>query len=258
LLTDFGLRDSYVGIMKGVIYGIHPEAIVVDLTHDIRPQDIAAGRFQLSMAVPYFPPSTVHTSTVHTSTVHTSTVHIAVIDPGVGTHRRSIAIRTDRAIFVGPDNGLLVLEEPIRAAVVLNQPQFWRSNTTSTTFQGRDIFAAVGAHLARGLPITAVGEPIDPATLVRLEIQPSCIQAIDHFGNCITNLPGSELGFYYQVGDRILRTVRTYSDADSGEAIVLIGSHGYLEIAINGGNAQLQLGLKIGEPITKYPSAPKS
>jgi S-adenosyl-L-methionine hydrolase (adenosine-forming) len=248
LLTDFGLRDSYVGIMKGVIYGIYPEAIVVDLTHDILPQDIAGGRFQLAMAVPYFPPSTVH---------------IAVIDPSVGTHRRSIAISTDRAIFVGPDNGLLVLEEPIRAAVVLNQPPFWRSNTTSTTFQGRDIFAAVGAHLARGLPLAAVGEPIDPATLVQLEIQPSCIQAIDHFGNCITNLPGSKLGSHYlgshyQVGDRILRTVRTYSDADIGEAIVLIGSHGYLEIAINGGNAQLQLGLKIGDPITKYPSSPKS
>ncbi len=236
LLTDFGLRDSYVGIMKGVIHGIHPEAIVVDLTHDVMPQDIAGGRFQLSMAVPYFPPSTVH---------------IAVIDPGVGTHRRSIALVTDRAIFVGPDNGLLVLEDPICSAVVLNQPQFWRSNTTSATFQGRDIFAAVGAHLAQGLPITAVGQPIDPATLVRLEIQPSCIQAIDHFGNCITNLPGTELASHHQVGDRILRAVRTYGDADIGEAIVLIGSHGYLEIAINSGNAQTQLRLKIGDPITK-------
>ncbi len=240
LLTDFGLRDHYVGVMKGVIYGIHPSSTIVDLTHDVRPQDIAGGRFQLLTAAPYFPPGTVH---------------IAVVDPGVGTSRRSIALATDRAIFVGPDNGVLVLEDPIRHAVVLDRPEYWRSQQSSATFHGRDIFAAIGAHLAKGVPLDLVGHHIDPVTLTRLDLPTDCIQSIDHFGNCITTIPGTRLASQIQVGDRILRSVKTYGEGDIGEPIALIGSHNFIEIAIKNGNAQTTLNIKIGDPIICNPKS---
>jgi S-adenosyl-L-methionine hydrolase (adenosine-forming) len=238
LLTDFGRSDSYVGVMKGIIYGICPAATVVDLTHDVRPQDVAGGRFQLEMAVPYFPPGTIH---------------VAVVDPGVGTGRRSIAIATDRAWFVGPDNGLLVLADEIRSAVVLDRPEFWRSTMTSVTFHGRDVFAPVAAHLLNGVPWSALGTAIDPAELVRLTLEPNCIQAIDHFGNGITNILGTSLGtslgLQVRVRNQVLRSVQTYGAAEWGEAIALVGSHGFVEIAVNGGDAQRQLGFQVGDRV---------
>ncbi len=241
LLSDFGLRDSYVGVMKGVIYGIYPGATIVDLSHEVLPQDVMGGRFQLLMAEPYFP---------------AGTVHVAVIDPGVGTQRRSIALTTERSLFVGPDNGLLVLDRDlILGAIELDQPEFWRSSSRSTkssaTFQGRDIFAAVGAHLAQGVPLEAIGSAIDPASLVQIALPESGIQAIDRFGNCITTVVGSGLGAGWQVRIRgqVLRSVRTYGDAEIGEAIGLVGSHGFVEIAVNGGTAQGRLGLNLGDPV---------
>ncbi len=234
LLTDFGRSDSYVGVMKGVICGISPQATVVDLTHDIRPQDVAGGRFQIGMAVPYFP---------------VGTVHVAVVDPGVGTGRRSIALATDRAWFVGPDNGLLVLDEKIRSAVILDRPQFWRSANASATFHGRDVFAPVAAHLLNGVPLESLGTAIDPAKLVRLIIIPDSIQAIDHFGNGITNILGITLGLQVRVGNRVLRSVQTYGEAAWGEPIALVGSHGFVEIAVNGGDARRLLGLQVGDRV---------
>jgi S-adenosyl-L-methionine hydrolase (adenosine-forming) len=234
LLTDFGRSDSYVGVMKGVIYGICPQAIVVDLTHDVRPQDVAGGRFQLGMAVPYFPPGTIH---------------VAVVDPGVGTGRRSIAIETDRSWLVGPDNGLLVLADEIRSAVVLDRPEFWRSAIASGTFHGRDVFAPVAAHLLDGVPLAALGTAIDPAGLVRLTAIPNSIQAIDHFGNGITNILGTALGLQVRVRNQVLRSVQTYGEAEEGEAIALVGSHGFIEIAVNGGDAQRRLGLQVGDRV---------
>ena len=226
LLTEFGTRDSYVGVMKGVIYDLYPAVTIVDLTHEVMPQDVAGGRFQLLMAEPYFP---------------VGTVHVAVVDPGVGTHRRSIAVATARSVFVGPDNGLLVLDrDPIECAVVLDQPDYWRSRGASPTFQGRDIFAAVGAHLAMGKSLEQVGRAIDPASLVRLSLPERCVQAIDHFGNCITTIGATELelGWQIRVGARVLRSVRTYGDAKPEDAIALVGSHGFVELAVNGGSAR--------------------
>jgi S-adenosyl-L-methionine hydrolase (adenosine-forming) len=223
LLTDFGRSDSYVGVMKGVIHGICPGTTVVDLTHDVTPQDVAGGRFQLWMAAPYFP---------------SGTGHVAVVDPGVGSDRRSIAFATDRAWFVGPDNGLLILGDEIRSAVVLDRPEFWRSAMASPTFHGRDVFAPVAAHLLNGVPLEALGTAIDPSALVQLTLEANCIQAIDHFGNGITNILGTSLG-----------SVRTYAEAKSGEAIALVGSHGLIEIAVNGGDARQVLGLQVGDRV---------
>lgn len=242
LLSDFGLRDSYVGVMKGVIYGIYPEVTIVDLSHAILPQDVMGGRFQLLIAEPYFP---------------VGTVYVAVVDPGVGTSRRSIALRTERSMFVGPDNGLLVLDQGlILSAIELDQPKFWRSSSmtisqTSATFQGRDIFAAVGAHLAQGVPWEAIGSAIDPASLIQVTLPENGIQAIDRFGNCITTVTGLGLGWGWQVRIRgqVLRSVRTYGDAEIGEAIALVGSHGFVEVAVNGGTAQEMLGLKLSDSV---------
>jgi S-adenosylmethionine hydrolase len=145
LLSDFGLSDVYVGVMKGVIAQINPALTVVDLTHQIPPQNIAAGRFSLMNAYPYFPGGTVH---------------IAVVDPGVGSRRRGVAIQLDAGFLVGPDNGLfsgVLSENPVVAAVELTNPQYWRTLSPSTTFHGRDIFAAVGAHLASGISDRTVG-----------------------------------------------------------------------------------------------------
>lgn len=243
LLSDFGLRDSYVGVMKGVIYGIYPGATLVDLSHEVLPQDVMGGRFQLLMAEPYFPEGTVH---------------VAVVDPGVGTSRRSIAFTTGRSMFVGPDNGLLVLDrQSIVSAVELDRPEFWRlsshASTSSATFQGRDIFAAVGAHLAQGVPLERVGRSIDPASLVELGLPKNAVQAIDRFGNCITTVVASGLGWQVRVRGRVLRSVRTYGDAELGEAIALVGSHGFVEIAVNGGTAQGKLGVQVGDPIEMIP-----
>ncbi len=241
LLTDFGLQDSYVGVMKGVIYGIAPTVQIVDLTHAIAPQDIWGGRFHLATAVDYFP---------------RSSVHVGVVDPGVGTARRAIAFRTEQGYFVGPDNGLLVLDCPIQEAVVLDQPKVWRSPSASATFHGRDIFAAVGAHLTLSKSLHQVGTAIDPQTLVRLPAVPAAsashlIQAIDHFGNCITTINGKELpsGWRVQVKSQVVTEVRTYGEAPNGTLVALVGSHGFVELAIVGGDARSVLNLQVGSPV---------
>ena len=188
LTTDFGLEDVYVGVMKGVIAGINPDLKVIDLTHQIPPQNIAAGRFCLLNAVPYFPKNTVH---------------VAVVDPGVGSERKGCAIALENGFLVGPDNGLFsgILEQfPARKAVSLDNPKYWRTETVSSTFHGRDIFAPVGAHLANGVPFEEMGDAIAIEELTDFSF-PSLsftdnqiigyIQYIDYFGNLITNIPAS-------------------------------------------------------------------
>ncbi len=248
LLTDFGDRDSYVGVMKGVILGIAPETTIVDLTHGIAPQDIAAGRFQLQSAYGYFPGGTVH---------------MAVVDPGVGSERRSIAFATEQAFFVGPDNGLLTgVQEPIVAAVHLDRPQYWRCAEPSSTFQGRDIFAPVAAHLCKGVPIANLGTSIDPESLVRLALPlmtnlegnqiTGCIQSVDHFGNLITNLklePNSSKTWQIHLENNWFLIQQTYAESPVGAVMAIVGSHGFVEIAVNCGNAQERLGLKVGDRI---------
>ncbi len=153
--TDFGTADSYVGVMKGVILGIASDVRLVDLSHEIAPQDVRGAEFILSRAVPFFPDGTVH---------------LAVVDPGVGSHRRPLLITTSRASYVGPDNGLFTfaLEETSAEIFELDRPEFWLSSV-SRTFHGRDIFAPVAAHVARGVPRHNLGRRIyDPVRLSRV------------------------------------------------------------------------------------------
>jgi S-adenosyl-L-methionine hydrolase (adenosine-forming) len=249
LLSDFGLSDVYVGVMKGVIAQINPTLTVVDLTHQISPQDIAAGRFCLMSAYLYFPKGTVH---------------VAVVDPGVGGKRRAIAVQIPQGFLVGPDNGLFsgILDQSWAiAAVELTNPDYWYTSMPSNTFHGRDIFAPVGAYLASGFGLEQLGQEIDPATLVKLPI-PSvrqtdegvvgCIQYCDRFGNLVTNIPADiVLGktWSIQVAGHTIKGCQTYGDFPTGSLVALIGSHGWVEIAVNGGSAQLRLQINVGMPV---------
>ena len=254
LLTDFGWQDVYVAVMKGVIANINPQISVIDLTHQIPPQDLIAGRFALLNAYPYFPPKTVH---------------VAVIDPGVGSQRRGIAIQLAEGFLVGADNGLFsgILQNAIAnapakqiAAVELTNSKYWRSDRPSTTFHGRDIFAPVGAHLANRVPLKELGKEIAIDSLVELSLPEvtivknkiiGCVQYIDRFGNLITNITADKLQHPKQVTiqQQLIPWGNTYSDGRNGELIALIGSHDYLEIAVNCGNASDKLQVTVGETV---------
>lgn len=249
LLTDFGWQDVYVGVMKGVIASINPQIPIIDLTHEIPPQDLIAGRFALLDAYAYFP---------------ADTVYIAVIDPGVGSQRKGVAIQFAGGFLVGADNGLfsgILKETPVIKAIELSNTQYWRTNNPSTTFHGRDIFAPVGAHLANGVDLKQLGREISVETLVQLSLPETeisdgrifgCIQYIDRFGNLITNIAEKNLTSDLQVilREQIIPWGRTYSDGKPQELIALIGSHGYLEIAVNCGNAQRRLQVGVGDRVT--------
>lgn len=249
LLSDFGLSDTYVAVMKGVIAQVNPQLVVVDLTHQVPPQNVLAGQFNLLNAYPYFP---------------VGTVHVAVVDPGVGGARRSIAVELADGFLVGPDNGIftgLLSQRPVVGAVELTASQYWRVPQPSNTFHGRDIFAPVAAHLASGVALDQVGQPCDPSTLVQLPLA-TCtptpngyrgqVQYVDRFGNVITNIPGNYVqgrAWAVQVGKRLVPSYRTYSDSKSGEPLALIGSHGWVELAVNGGDAHFQLRLNWNDPV---------
>lgn len=254
LLTDFGTQDTYVGVMKGVIFGICPTATIVDLTHDVAAQDIVAGRFHLQCSYPYFPGNTVH---------------LVVIDPGVGGDRRSIAFSTADGIFIGPDNGVLtgIHDSPIIAAVELDRPQYWRTSSPSSTFHGRDIFASVAGHLSAGVAIEALGRAIDVSSLVCLpELltvnsegkHQGIVQSVDRFGNLITNLKldlNSVEGWTVHLSDHTLPIQKNYTESSVrqsrvGQLVAIVGSHGFVEIAVNCGNAQERLGIRVGDRIT--------
>lgn len=247
LTTDFGLYDGYVGIMKGVILGITTAVQLVDISHEITPQDIRQGSFVLRNAVPYFP---------------AGTVHLAVVDPGVGSRRRPLLVTTPRASFVGPDNGLFTfaLEQPAAQAWALDRPQYWLP-VISRTFHGRDIFAPVAAHLARGVPPEELGSPVSDA----VRLQPLLPQQqgnhhivghvihVDRFGNLITNVPAAWLAdgdWACEIaGRRISHISETYSAAHPGELLALIGSSGLLEVALRNGSAARLLGMGVGQTI---------
>ena len=249
LITDFGDRDTYVGVMKGAIANINAQLQVIDLTHQIPAQNIAAGRFSLLCAYPYFPPETVH---------------VVVVDPGVGSNRRGVAIKFPKGYLVCPDNGLcsgiIELESAI-AAVELTNSKYWRSPNPSKTFHGRDIFAPVGAHLANGVPFAKLGQEINPDSLVKLPLPKleisegdlsGCIQYVDHFGNLITNIPGDLLvdQTWQAIANGItINSGSTYSDVGINESIAIVGSDGWVEIAVNNGNAQEKLRLNWGDAI---------
>ncbi len=250
LLTDFGSDDPYVGILKGVIARIDPRIRTVDISHGIPPQDIRKGSLSLALAVPFFP---------------RETVHCAVVDPGVGGSRRCIAIRIREGFLVGPDNGIfsdVIRGSPALAAAELSESRFWGTPAPSNTFHGRDILAPVAAHLARGTRLEHLGRPVPTESLVFLEEEPlriegnTCrgrIRYADHFGNLISNVPcgfvaGNEwIGI---IGGRRLPAAKTYGDHPPGAVVCLIGSHGFVEVAVVMGNAHRILGLGPGTEIT--------
>lgn len=269
LLTDFGLTDAYVGIMKGVLLSICPTAQLVDLTHDIPPQQVRQAAYVLLTAYRYFP---------------ADTVFVIVVDPGVGTARAPIAVETAHGRFVAPDNGVLsyVLQEtPARLAVTLTQKAF-HLREVSQTFHGRDIFSPVAAHLARGTPLTALGpERRELVTLPspRLSASSGTVEGevwhIDRFGNLITSIghlhwdsPDSlrfapRFGAQIEAPRQFIASVcrvqigphdigpirRTYGAVPPGAFTALVGSAGQLEIGINQGHAAQALGATIGDPV---------
>jgi S-adenosyl-L-methionine hydrolase (adenosine-forming) len=245
LTTDFGTADGYVGVMKGVILGIAPAVQLVDLSHGIAAQDVRGAEYVLGRAAAFFP---------------AGTVHLAVVDPGVGSRRRPLLIRTPQAIYVGPDNGLFTfaLDEAGAAVFELDRPEFWLPNI-SRTFHGRDIFAPAAAHAARGAAPHALGSPIsDPVRLPAVAPQQCAdgsvtgrVVHVDHFGNLITDIPGGWVGegrWCIEIADRrISRFGTTYADATAGALLILVGSAGTLEVAVREGNASVLLGVGVGE-----------
>jgi S-adenosyl-L-methionine hydrolase (adenosine-forming) len=251
-LSDFGDRDVYVGVIKGVIAQINPKLAVIDLTHQIPPRSLAAARFCLMNASAYFP---------------NGTVHLAVVDPGVGGIRRAIALQLAHGFLVGPDNGIfsgILSQSPAITAVELTNSQYWLTQQPSKTFHGRDIFAPVAAHLASGVSLKELGREIDPAKLIKLNLAEcsltetgvvGCIQYIDHFGNLVTNIEASYVEgktWYVKTAGLTIPGCEIYADVPVGDAIALIGSHGWVEIAINSGNAQLQLHIQLGDEVEVF------
>lgn len=267
VLTDFGTKDTYVGVMKGVIASIAPQAQVIDLTHEIPPGDIRQAAFKLWQAVPFFPDGTVFE---------------VVVDPGVGTRRRRIAVAWSMQLFVLPDNGILtylLASAPASKAVELVSPTF-RLDPVSSTFHGRDVFAPASAHLARGIPLDDLGPPA--GDLVRFPLPRLSMNAgprlegevlhADRFGNLITSLgrferrtdslaflpwlpvaeeavfPADGLCLDLEDGTRL--TLRnTFGDVPEGETVAYIGSEGLIEIAVNRGSASEKLGLQPGSHV---------
>jgi S-adenosylmethionine hydrolase len=242
LLTDFGLRDAYVGAMKGVIMGICPTAEIVDISHDVSRHDIREGAFLLSQVSPYFPEGTIH---------------LVVIDPGVGTARRRIAVKGRRCLYVGPDNGVLfpaIKVEGVEEAVEIKEERFMLPNP-SATFEGRDVFAPVAAHLAKGVNIGDLGPEIQGL------VEPSFAEPnvkggtifgevvhIDCFGNIVTNISRGLLekfkvveGIYLDcnVGgvSKVLRFCKAYGEVPVESPLIVEGSSGFIEVSVNQGSA---------------------
>jgi S-adenosylmethionine hydrolase len=248
LLTDFGTRDAYVASLKGVILSLNPEANLVDLSHEVPPQDIRAGALILAAAAPFFPPGAIH---------------LAVVDPGVGGRRRGLAARCRGCYWVGPDNGLFHFifgRAPDLALVSLENPAYFRPQV-SATFHGRDIFAPVAAHLSLGVALDRFGPRLtDPVVLdiPQPGFAPTVITgeiiSVDRFGNLISNLRVAEVtawlqeaGLRLQAGPLTLtRLARTYAEVAPGEFLALEGSHGFLEIACAQDNAARRLEAGVG------------
>lgn len=248
LLTDFGLRDPYVGIMKAVIVARAPQARLIDLTHEIEPQNIRQGAFALASAVGYCP---------------NGTVHLAVVDPGVGTERAAVVVQTHRGRYVAPDNGLLTLAlrvDPPVGAWRLTREQFFLPQV-SATFHGRDVFAPVAAHLANGCAPQDMGEEMDPASLVTFRVDPPVVSGgeargavlyVDRFGNLITNVRMSDVAGVVagvRVGEATAPLVGAYQAVEPGAYLAVWGSSGYLEVSRNMGSASGSLGVGEGQRV---------
>jgi S-adenosyl-L-methionine hydrolase (adenosine-forming) len=252
LTTDFGLKDGFVGTLKGVIWNICPIAQIADISHEITPQNVLEGAFALWRAYSFFP---------------SGAVHVAVVDPGVGTSRRPLAARLGGHTFVGPDNGLFtpMFEDAekdgqlVEIVHLMNRKYFLPD--VSRTFHGRDIFAPVAAHLANGVPLAELGPVIsDPVRLSMPKPEKTAdgwclhITVIDIFGNCTTDLPAAALTEHerviFHVGGREVRgLVASYGHKKPGELVALVDSENYVEIAIVNGNAAKVLGARVGDVV---------
>ncbi|PIE61115.1 MAG: hypothetical protein CSA29_04990 [Desulfobacterales bacterium] len=242
LLTDFGCKDPFVGMMKGVIAGIAPGSAVIDLTHDIRPQDVFQGAFALYRSASYFPKGTVF---------------CAVVDPGVGTNRNAVAIQTQNFTFVGPDNGLLwpaAAADGIFDTVTLNHHGYFL-DTISNTFHGRDLFAPVAAHIHLGVDPVLMGTPLNRPVVLDIPTPEPAGDALiltvldeDRFGNLTLNITPASFNthcksdFFLEIGGICITDVYdTYGDAPDNTPFLLGGSSGYMEIAVKNGSAALNL-----------------
>ena len=251
LLTDFGTGDHYAGAMKGAILSAAPDVTVLDITHDIPPQDIGRAAFLLHIAWPAFPEGTVHA---------------AVVDPGVGSSRRVIAAAAGKQLFLAPDNGVLsyIFNSFPDAAVrsVENRELFHPE--ISSVFHGRDIFAPVAAFLATGGALEDTGPAADdtvripvPVPVLKGGVIKGEVIYVDGFGNCITNIHRSLLAGRVPAaaeaaGERFSCSGSTYSDTVPGGPVVLIGSHGHVEVAVRNGNAASLFGLEAGSDVRLY------
>lgn len=252
LTTDFGLKDPYVAEMKAVILSVCPSAVIVDVTHEVEKFNIRMGAYVLAAAAPYFP---------------RNTIHVAVVDPGVGSQRRSIIIQTKQGFFIGPDNGLMFMAAEKQGVIGIREitnpkrmlPQ------VSYTFHGRDVFAPTAGHLANGVPLTDFGpelrDLVKPkfATVVKEKNElVGEILHVDDFGTIITNMSSSEISAFPQesvVNVQLpklklkLDFRKSYTEVKVGEALVLVGSQGFVEIAVNQGSAAANFGAKPGDKI---------
>lgn len=239
ILTDFGTKDHYTGSMKGVIYGINPEAIITDITHEVPSHDIISASFLLKNFHGYFPPGTVH---------------LVVVDPGVGSGRLPIAVSACGQYFVGPDNGVfsLIYENARELKIIAIENEAYMRSEISSTFHGRDVFAPAAAHISRGLPIDELGAPLGSPVMLDFP-EPSVngneisgeILYTDTFGNMITNIRGSNVPPNSRIiidGHRIEHISASYSEAAEGELLALTGSSGFLEISVNRGSARELIG----------------
>ena len=259
-LTDFGLTDDFVGTCKGVMLGIAPGLTIVDLTHEVPGFEVEAGAEILQHATRYMPPKTVY---------------LAVVDPGVGTNRRALALRTEGdALLVGPDNGLLLPAADslggVAEATALTNPDY-QVHPVSNTFHGRDVFAPAAAHLATGTPLRNLGQDVDPSSPMRLDQMVTSreragaleagIISIDRFGNARLSLMQDESRLEYgdvlQVdtgdGPMSVRYVETFGSSKAGELVLVPDSHWRLSLSINKGNASQALALKVGDRVRLLP-----
>jgi S-adenosyl-L-methionine hydrolase (adenosine-forming) len=238
MLTDFGTADGYVAEMKGVLLSSAPGVHVVDLSHDIPPHDVETARLTVARYWQRFP---------------TGTIHIAVVDPGVGSARRGLAVQSDGRCLTGPDNGVLSPALLIPGARVVSLPV---PPGAAPTFHGRDVFAPAAAALARGAALESLGEPIDDP-VIRRTPEPvreadgglrGEVIVIDRFGNAVTNLLAVH-GGNVNVGSIEVPLRRTYADVEPGEPVALVGSSGLIEIAVRDGSAAATLGLTRGSVV---------
>jgi S-adenosylmethionine hydrolase len=257
LLTDFGLEDAYVGIMKGVILSTNPSAVVIDITHHVDPQGLTQAAYIIKSSYRYFP---------------AGTVHIVVVDPGVGSERAIVALRMMGHTFLAPDNGVLtgLIDEGDIDEIVRVENSDYFLEPVSRTFHGRDIFAPVGTHISMGIDLNLLGTPLTVKDLKRLNIpRPhqteggqlvGAVVHIDRFGNCITNIDSNCLDKFYRAGpDKKIQIEVGQSNIDGlspnyesvkpQHLLAIIGSSGHLEIAVSGGSARKYLGVAEGDGV---------